>query len=160
MEFGTLLKLVNLVKSGAEPIKLNAVWALRNALNRSSPTEKKLVATELGWEAFSRFVCNGNRHYQDSRFASRLLEDKSSVVKEQATASLGNMATTFEDIDFLFDSGGREHVLSVLGELMQSDDDDVAKQVRKHNDIWSATRSLIIEYRHELHTQILKVCRH
>ncbi|KDQ10170.1 hypothetical protein BOTBODRAFT_178365 [Botryobasidium botryosum FD-172 SS1] len=111
IQSGALKKLVELIKPHDDPMRLNATWALRNALYRSSSEEKRLITAELGWDRFSS-----------------LLADAVQAVREQAMSCLRNIATSDQDIQLLIDGLGSEKLSEVLESSIEAEDEESVTQ--------------------------------
>jgi len=111
IQSGGLKKLVEMIKPHDDTMRLNATWAIRNALYRSSSEEKRLITAELGWERFSS-----------------LLVDSVQAIREQAMSCLRNIATCGDDIQLLIDGLGQEKLLEVLESSMEAEDEDSVTQ--------------------------------
>ena len=56
LEQGLIARLVELTKSDDRGLRLNALWAFKNLLHKSSSALKQTVMTALGWNTLSRCV--------------------------------------------------------------------------------------------------------
>ena len=58
LEQGLIARLVDLTKSDDRGLRLNALWAFKNLLHKSSSAQKQTVMTALGWNTLSRYhIC-------------------------------------------------------------------------------------------------------
>jgi len=55
LEQGLISRLVDLTKSDDLGLRLNALWAFKNLLHKSSSAQKQTVMTALGWATLSRY---------------------------------------------------------------------------------------------------------
>ena len=55
LEQGLIARLVDLTKSDDRGLRLNALWAFKNLLHKSSSAQKQTVMTALGWNILSRY---------------------------------------------------------------------------------------------------------
>ena len=55
LEQGLIARLVDLTKSDDRGLRLNALWAFKNLLHKSSSALKQTVMTALGWSTLSRY---------------------------------------------------------------------------------------------------------
>ena len=63
LEQGLISRLVDLTKSDDRGLRLNALWAFKNLLHKSSSAQKQTVMTALGWSTLSRYhtlICFGS----------------------------------------------------------------------------------------------------
>ena len=55
LEQGLIARLVDLSKSDDRGLRLNALWAFKNLLHKSSSAQKQTVMAALGWNTLSRY---------------------------------------------------------------------------------------------------------
>ncbi|KAK7472436.1 hypothetical protein VKT23_000551 [Stygiomarasmius scandens] len=97
LDQGLMPRLVQLISSPDPSLRLNALWAVKNLVRKTSTETKKDVMRHLGW---GRLV--------------ELLGDSDEEIVEQTLNILRNLAENEEGIGMLFKEIGADRLLSIL----------------------------------------------
>jgi len=111
LEQGLIARLVDLTKSDDRGLRLNALWAFKNLLHKSSSGLKQTVMTALGWSTLS---C--------------LLVDPDPGLQEQAFHIARHLAESEEDVETLFNELGAEPLLNFIAPALETDNQDILLQ--------------------------------
>ncbi|TFL04249.1 armadillo-type protein [Pterulicium gracile] len=111
VEQGMLPRLVHLLDTGEPTLRLNALWALKNFVGKSTFGDKQEVVRHLTWERFSR-----------------LLSDADAGIQEQTLCIARNITENEPGIELLFQELGPEVVLARLTNALASTEEDVVQQ--------------------------------
>lgn len=113
LEQGVILKLIQLLHSDDPRLRLNALWALKNLLFKSTTDVKRQVVTAIGgW----------------TELASLLNLDSDSGLQEQAFHIVRHIADGEEGAQMVFDGLGDQAILGSLSNALESEDEDVVHQ--------------------------------
>ncbi|THV06214.1 ARM repeat-containing protein, partial [Dendrothele bispora CBS 962.96] len=97
LEQGLMPRLVQLIASPDPSLRLNALWAVKNLVRKSSTETKKDVMHQLGWARLKE-----------------LLRDPDEAIVEQALNTLRNLAENEEGIRMVFKEMGTKDLLDLL----------------------------------------------
>ncbi|KAI0086228.1 ARM repeat-containing protein [Irpex rosettiformis] len=111
LEQGVIERLVRLLQSGESNLMLDALWAFKNLLYKSTLELKRRVMHALCWSTVASLLNHENPGFQ-----------------EQTFHILRNLADTHEGIAMIFDELGSEFLLGSLSHALESDNDDVLRQ--------------------------------
>ncbi|KAI0683713.1 armadillo-type protein [Cytidiella melzeri] len=108
---GVTARLVRLLQSGEANLMLDALWAFKNLLYKSTMELKRRVMQSLCWSTVSRQDFSDNSGF-----------------REQTFHILRNLADSQEGIEMIFDELGSDYLLSSLNLALDSDNEDVVRQ--------------------------------
>ncbi|KAL6300508.1 ARM repeat-containing protein [Sparassis latifolia] len=111
LEQGVVNRLVQLLNSGDSGLRLNALWAIKNLLYKSSLDVKRQVMDGIGWHELAE-----------------LLTDPDIGVQEQAFHVVRHIAEGADDVDMVFNQLGTEVLLGFLSIAMDSQNEDIVHQ--------------------------------
>ncbi|KAF5357363.1 hypothetical protein D9758_005905 [Tetrapyrgos nigripes] len=97
LDKGLMPRLVQLISGSDSSLRLNALWAIKNLVRKTSTETKKDVMRQLGW---ARVV--------------ELLGDSDEAIVEQALNILRNLAENEEGIAMVFKEVGTDRLLGIL----------------------------------------------
>jgi len=105
---GGMEKMVEFLETKDAALRLNAMWAFKNALYKATSNEKDTIIAAMGWERFSKF-----------------LDDEQVGVREQAFGMVRNIAASEEDTETLMQHIGVEHMLNAVERALNSSIDEL-----------------------------------
>jgi len=111
LEQGLVTRLVHLLGSEDLGLRLNALWAFKNLLHKSSSELKRNVMECIGWDRLAN-----------------LLVDPDTGLQEQAFHIVRHLAETEDDIDIVFQEFGTDNVLGYLAPALETDNSDILLQ--------------------------------
>lgn len=121
-------RLIELLQSGDPALKLNALWAVKNLLRKSTTETKRSVMRQLGWDRVVEYV-----RFPVGRviliLVSRYLKEGAAEIQEQTFNTLRNVAESPEGIDMIFKNIPVEILLNHITVALASSSDDVVLQV-------------------------------
>ncbi|KAG8820859.1 hypothetical protein FRC17_010000 [Serendipita sp. 399] len=97
--------LVQHARSRDDDIRLNAVWALKNALFNAKHSEIVQIMHSLTWECFVK-----------------LTDDHDRRIREQSIILLQNITTTNQDLTHTVNALGRQKLVAILQQAMSNND--------------------------------------
>ncbi|KAF8522202.1 ARM repeat-containing protein [Hysterangium stoloniferum] len=109
LEKGVIPIIVKLLHSDDKALKLNAIWAIKNALFNAIAREKQLIMDEVGWE-----------------FLAILLLEHDVELREQAVTVLRNLADN--DWDLVYDNLGTDRIAVCIESALTSANDGIVTQ--------------------------------
>ncbi|GJJ12063.1 hypothetical protein Clacol_006304 [Clathrus columnatus] len=109
LEEGLIPVIVQFIHRGDKSLRLNALWAIRNALFNATSREKCMIMQELGWDVLTT-----------------LLRDPEEEICEQAITIVRNLADN--DPDLLFEGIGLEHLGGSLEHALKSPNPYILEQ--------------------------------
>jgi len=109
LEKGVIPTIVKLLHSDDKALRLNAIWAIKNALFNAITGEKQLIMKEVGWEFLAVFLLE---HDVDLR--------------EQAITVLRNLADN--DWDLVYDNLGTDRIAACIESALTSANDGIVTQ--------------------------------
>ncbi|KAH8106958.1 ARM repeat-containing protein [Cristinia sonorae] len=113
IEQGVVSKLIELLHSDDPGLKLNALWAFKNLLFKSTKEVKEQVVASIGgW----------------NELASYLNMESDPGMQEQAYHIVRHIADSEEGAKMVFDGIGGQTLFSFLSNALESDDEDVVRQ--------------------------------
>ncbi|KAF9651456.1 ARM repeat-containing protein [Thelephora ganbajun] len=111
LEQRLIARLVDLTKSDDRGLRLNALWAFKNLLHKSSSAQKQTVMTALGWNTLSSLLVNPDPGLQ-----------------EQAFHIARHLAESEEDVETLFSELGTEPLFNCIAPALETDNGDILLQ--------------------------------
>ncbi|KAI0929233.1 hypothetical protein AcW1_006226 [Taiwanofungus camphoratus] len=111
LDQGVVPRLAQLLSSGEHTLRLNALWAIKNLLYKSSSEVKRKVMDGIGWDELQG-----------------LLMDPDPSVLEQALHVVRHIADKVEDVDMVFQELGEDALLDKLAGSLESENEDVLLQ--------------------------------
>ncbi|KAG8811443.1 hypothetical protein FRC18_003508, partial [Serendipita sp. 400] len=134
---GAIKHLVQHTRSRDDDIRLNALWAIRNALCNAKHSEIVEIMDSLGWDHFVH-----------------LTDDHDRRVREQSIIILQNITTTNKDLTHTVDALGNQKIVTILQQAMSNNDPrTVENAIRALNNVIAGPepcRDLILHQRHIL----------
>ncbi|KAI5124564.1 hypothetical protein M0805_003084 [Coniferiporia weirii] len=109
MERGIIKRISELSRSQEKALRVGALWAIKNLLNKATVEEKQDVMNQLGW----------------GHLRSCLLDPEEDI-QEQALNVLANLASTSEShIDVVFDHLSGDELMHILADVLESSREEV-----------------------------------
>ncbi|TFK37457.1 armadillo-type protein [Crucibulum laeve] len=108
LDQGIMPRLVQIMQCGEPSLRLNALWAVKNLIRKSTTEAKRNMMECMGW----------------SRLAE-LLSDPDIAIQEQAFNIVRNLAEDEDSIDMVFSEIGNEVILDKITMALGSKEDDV-----------------------------------
>lgn len=56
MEHGMTARIAELSRSPEDKLRVSALWAVKNLLNKATTEEKQIVMRDVGWEYLKQYV--------------------------------------------------------------------------------------------------------
>ena len=100
---GVVSKLSEFVRYGDEELKTNSIWAIRNALYHSDPSDTSRIMDVLGWDVFTGCVTCATSISKTDKYLSLLVHSKPRI-HEISSAALTNMMASAKGMELVHQS--------------------------------------------------------
>ncbi|EJD05875.1 ARM repeat-containing protein [Fomitiporia mediterranea MF3/22] len=114
MNRGIIERISCLVRAPEDQLKISALWAVKNLVNKASTEDKVSIMKQVGWV-----------------YLKTLLVDPKEDVQEQALNIVGNIASSLDDISLVFQNIPGEELMRILADASESASDEVVCQATK-----------------------------
>ncbi|KAH8117384.1 armadillo-type protein [Phellopilus nigrolimitatus] len=111
LERGMVTRISELSRSQEDALRVSALWAIKNLLNKATTEEKQIIMSQLGWE-----------HLKSC------LVDPKEAIQEQALNILTNIASAENHIDMVFEHLSGYDLMQVLADALESPSEEVVSQ--------------------------------
>lgn len=134
-----VVRISELARAQDDAIRVNALWVIKNLLNKASTEEKYAVMNNFGWDYLRSCVLtllllievnNTQRQRLLFIYLYRCLVDAKEDIQEQALVIVENIASSPEDIMLLLNDIPSEELLKIIADALESSSEEVVCQVR------------------------------
>ncbi|KAL5511605.1 hypothetical protein ACEPAH_4822 [Sanghuangporus vaninii] len=108
VERGAVSRIAELTRAPEDKLKISALWAVKNLLDKASSEDKLSIMKQVGWD----------------HLRSCLIDSKEDV-QEQALELTANIATSPDDVHMLLEHIPPHELLKILADAMESPSENV-----------------------------------
>ncbi|KAL5533100.1 hypothetical protein ACEPAF_4876 [Sanghuangporus sanghuang] len=108
VERGAVSRIAELTRASEDKLKVSALWAVKNLLDKASSKDKLSIMKQVGWD----------------HLRSCLVDSKEDV-QEQALELAANIATSPDDVHMLLEHIPPDELLKILADAMESPSENV-----------------------------------